>query len=212
MRYGFREQLDEITTRLSEILGHISKLMQRASTALLSGNIAIADQVIAEYPALAVERNDLEALALRVMVQQAPVARDLRTVLSAFHINTELERMGALSLHIARIAAGTAAIGTLPEVLPTLNRAANHAARISSLTTRILQTRDLELVPQIQQVEDAMDRVRVELFRAALAPKWPHGIETCIRLTEAARYYERYADHAVEIAEQVGFIVTGKPE
>jgi phosphate transport system protein len=210
MREAYHEQLDEITRRLTEITERIGELMQRASSALLSGNTSAADQVIAEATELAPMRDAAEALALRLMAEQQPVATDLRILVSAFHINFELERMGALAEHIAWITTRAPEMGTLKDVLPTLNRAASLAGTITGLVTELLATRNLQLVAPIQETETAMDAVRVELFRVALDPSWTHGIELCIPLTEAARYYERYADHAVKIADRVAFIVTGK--
>jgi phosphate transport system protein len=212
MRAAYHGELDEITNRLTEITRRVGELMQRASSALLNGNVAAADQVISEGAELAAMRNDVEAIALRLMAQQQPVATDLRALVSAFDINYALERMGALALHIAKIAAHTPDFRTCDEVLPMLNRAANLADRISTLTADLLASRDVALMPQIEKTETAMDALRSELFAAALAPSWTHGVELCIRVTEAARYYERYADHAESIAYRVAFIVNGKPD
>lgn len=209
MREAFHEQLDVISAQVVAMLRRVGGLMERAGTALLDGNVARADQVIAEYAGLGVQRGEVESFALKIMVQQAPVASDLRTVLSVFHIDTELERMGALSLHIARIAAGQPAFGDLDDVLANLKRAVELTAQITALTAEMLQTQKLELLPEIERVEAAMDAVRSALFTAALAPDWSRGVEACVRLTEAARYFERYADHAVKIAQQVVFVVTG---
>jgi phosphate transport system protein len=211
VRSAYHDELAEITTRLTEITRRVGDLMQRASTALLSGNVAAADQVISEGVELAAMRTDVESIALRLMAQQQPVATDLRTLVSAFDINYALERMGALAVHIAKIAAGTPGIATCEDVLPMLNRAANLAGRITGLTSDLLATRDTALLPQIDDAETAMDALRSELFQAALAPSWTHGVELCIRVSEAARYYERYADHAVKIGERVAFIVSGTP-
>jgi phosphate transport system protein len=212
VRAAYHDELAEITSRLVEITRRVGELMQRASTALLSGNVAVADQVISEASELALLRTNVEAVALRLMAQQQPVATDLRALLSAFDINYALERMGALVVHIAKIAANSPGIGTCDDVLPMLNRAANLAGRITGLTTDLLATRDLALLSQIEETENAMDALRSELFTATLAPSWAHGVELCVRVSEAARYYERYADHAESIAYRVAFIVNGKPD
>jgi phosphate transport system protein len=212
VRIAYHDQLDELTRRLTDLTAVICDLMQQASSALLNGNTALADQVIARRAPLDRRRDDIDTLAFRLMAQQQPVATDLRLLISSIHINADLERLGALALHIARIAARTPNLCETAEVQQILRRAADTAAAISGDTVDLLATRDLAIIDRIDHAEAAMDRIPAELFALVLAPTSKHGVQAAVALTQAGRYYERYADHAVNIADSVRFVVVGPPE
>ncbi|RWR28103.1 phosphate transport system regulatory protein PhoU, partial [Mycobacterium tuberculosis] len=141
---------------------------------------------------------------------QAPVAGDLRTVVSAIQIIADVDRMGALALHVAKIARRRHPQHALPEEVngyfAEMGRVAvelGHAAR------EVLITRDPEKAARIQEEDDAMDDLHGHLFTVLMDREWKHGVMAAVDVTLLSRFYERFADHAVEVARRVIFQVTG---
>ena len=81
-----------------------------------------------------------------------------------------------------------------------------------SKTATVIATRNLQAARELETDDDAMDRIHRGLFRRLLSDDWPHGIESAIDITLLGRYYERFADHAVSVARQVVYLVTGERE
>jgi phosphate transport system protein len=132
---------------------------------------------------------------------------------SAIKISAECRRMGALAHHIGTAARRSYPVPAIPDELSRIfRRMGDVASRIADGAGVTLKISDAQDAARLEVDDDAMDGLRRALFRA-LVDDWSHGVETAVNVALLGRYYERFADHAVAIAQSVIFIVTGaKPE
>jgi phosphate transport system protein len=126
----------------------------------------------------------------------------------------DLERMGDLALHVAKIARLRYPEVAVPsDIRDVISQMGQVALSLVNKVADVIDGRDVELAQAIEVEDDSMDALRRKLFTLLLSPHWSHGTEAAIDMTLLGRYYERYADHAVAVARRVVFIVTGaRPE
>ncbi|WP_166134128.1 phosphate signaling complex protein PhoU [Nocardioides ochotonae] len=211
MRDLFNDQLDRMIADLASICDDVRTSVHDATTALLTGDAAVAERVISADDAIDAARERLEDAAFSLLLLQQPVARDLRTIVSALRMVSELERMGDLSVHVAKVARLRVPHMAVPDdVRPTIERMAEVAETMVSEVRQVIAQRDVEAAIELGRADEEMDELRRESFTQLLAEDWPHGVEAAVDLALLGRYYERIADHAVSIARRVVFVVTGE--
>jgi phosphate transport system protein len=211
MREVFEEQLEGVFADLAGISQRVQVAVSKATEALMTGDATIAEQVISADIEIDRARERVEDSAFDLLSLQAPVAGDLRTVVAALRMVSELERMGDLSVHIAKIARLRVPEIAVPEkVRPTTARMAKVAEDMVSRVTQIIIARDVEAAIALGRDDEEMDRLRRTSFTELLSPDWPHGVEAAVDIALLGRYYERIADHAVSVANRVIFVVTGQ--
>lgn len=211
MRDMFHEELEGINTSLLGMAALVKIALERACVAITTADLAIAERVIAGDENIDHTQHDLDARIINLMARQQPVASDLRALVAALRINADLERMGDLAHHVAKLARMRYPNKTVPEILETtINDMCKSSASIMEKMITVIQYRDLTRALEIEQDDDEMDRLHRELIATLLGDNWTHGIETAIDMTLLGRYYERFADHAVSISHQVYFLVTGE--
>ncbi len=211
MRDSFHDDLDGIGASLVE-MGHlVNKAMERATTALLTADLKIAEEIISEDDVIDDLQHDIEARSISLMARQQPVAGDLRTLVTSLRMSADLERMGDLAHHVAKLTRMRYPSATVPpELVLTLQEMGNVTNRITQKAIKVIETRDLESALQLEKDDDEMDILHRRLFEILLDDSWSHGIETAIDMTLLGRYYERCSDHAVSIARRVYYLVTGE--
>jgi phosphate transport system protein len=211
VRETYREELDDINACLVEMANSVGSAMSTATTSLLDADVALADLVIAGDKDIDAARESIEQRCFTVLARQAPVAGDLRTITTTMRIVSDLERMGDLAEHIAKVARMRFPEHAVPqEVRPILLEAGHVAEMLVTKAGTIIATRDISAAQELETDDDAMDQLHRELFRQLLSDGWPYGIETAIDITLLGRYYERFADHAVSVARRVVYLVTGE--
>ena len=142
---------------------------------------------------------------------QAPVAGDLRAIVSSIQIVADVERMGALALHVAKIARRRHPQHALPEeVNGYFAEMGRVAVELGNSAQEVLRTLDPQKAAQIREEDDAMDDLHRHLFSVLMDKEWKHGVTAAVDVTLLSRFYERFADHAVEVARRVIFQVTGQ--
>ena len=211
MREAFHDQLDAIFTDLAEICGQVEVAVRRATEALLTGDAAVAEQVISSDDAVDANRERIEDNAFALLSLQQPVAGDLRMIVSALRMVSELERMGDLSVHVAKIARLRVPNVAVPdEIRPTLARMAEVAEDMVRRVHSIITDRDVEAAIELGRDDEIMDQLRRQSFAQLLGDDWAHGVEAAVDIALLGRYYERIADHAVSVARRVVYLVTGE--
>ncbi len=211
MRDIYHDELDDIGKRVIEMTKLVAIAMERATQALLDANLALADQVIADDRRIDALRAELEDRSFQLIAQQQPVATDLRVLISTIHLGGDLERMGDLAHHVAKIARlRYPDYAVPPEARDVISQMGEVAASLVTKVSDVVDGRDIALAQAIEQEDDSMDALRRKLFTLVLSPHWARGTEAAIDMTLLGRYYERYADHAVAVARHTIFIVTGK--
>ncbi|WP_019970515.1 phosphate signaling complex protein PhoU [Mycobacterium sp. 141] len=210
MRTQYHEQLDSLTHQLGAMCDLAGTAMERATQALLQADLVLAEQVITDHDQISALSTRAEESAFVLLALQAPVAGDLRSVVGSIQIVADVDRMGALALHVAKIARRRHPQHALPEEVngyfAEMGRVAvelGHAAR------EVLITRDPEKAARIQEEDDAMDDLHRHLFTVLMDRDWKYGVTAAVDVTLLSRFYERFADHAVEVARRVIFQVTG---
>jgi len=210
MRDAYTDQLDAIFDDLAAISRRVQVAVAEATEALMTGDATIAEKVISEDATIDRAREQVEERAFELLSLQAPVAGDLRTVVAALRMVAELERMGDLSVHVAKIARLRVPDVAVPEeVRPTLSRMAAVAEDMVSRVHDVIAGRDVEAAIALGRADEEMDQLRRTSFTELLSGEWTHGVEAAVDIALLGRYYERIADHAVSIANRVIFVVTG---
>jgi len=214
--HGLREQfetdLQSITDDLVEMTHLVGSAMGRATTALLDADLTLAESVIEADEHVDTLRTDLDERALVLIARQAPVATDLRTLVTALRMSADLERMGDLARHVAKLARLRYPSSVIPaELRGTILEMGQIAERLVVKAGSIIAQRDIKAAAQLETDDDEMDALHRGLFSLLMAPDWKHGVETAVDVTLCGRYYERYADHAVAVARRVVYLVTGEP-
>ena len=211
MRDVYHGELDEIADKVVEMTRLVATMMDQSTRALLDADLETADRALADDVKIDALRDDLEDRSFSLIAQQQPVATDLRVLVSTLHLVADLERMGYLALHIAKIARlRYPELAVPPEARDVISQMGKVAMSLVHKVASVVSGRDIELAQAIEAEDDSMDALRRKLFTIVLSPKWAHGTEAAIDMTLLGRYYERYADHAVAVARRTIFIVTGE--
>jgi phosphate transport system protein len=211
MREEFRADLFEVGRLLVSMAEAVRTAMGAATTALLSADREGAEKVVARDEEVNALFRAVEEKVLRLLAQQAPVASDLRMVITSLHIGTDLERMGDLAEHVAKSALRRhPAVAVPAELASVVGKMATVADRIAGKITLVLAARDIERAAELERDDDAMDELERQLFATVMSPDWSHGVEAAVDAALLARFYERYADHAVNAGRHVIYLVTGE--
>ena len=211
MRDAYQEQLDRLADGLADMCNLVAEALDNATRALLRADLRLAEQVITDDARIDDLRAAAEQQAFTLLVQQAPVATDLRIVVSGLHAASDLERMGDLALHIAEAARRRHPDLVMPaEVAPYFAEMGRVGSALARKAGAVIRTRDLERANEIEADDDAVDDLHRHLFTMLANPTWPHGVGPAVDITLIGRFYERYADHAVALARRIVYVVTGR--
>ena len=211
MREAYHDRLGELATHLADMCTMVSDAMEKATTALLEVDLALAEQVISDDLKVDEARTAYEEEAYALLALQAPVATDLRTVLAVIHAAESLERMGDLALHVAKTARRRHPNPVLPgEVQPYFEQMGRVAVALARKTEQVIRTQDVKLARAVENDDDEMDELHRRLFTVIMDKSWPHGVSAAVDVTLLGRFYERFADHAVSVAKRTVFVVTGR--
>ncbi len=208
-RITFNEDLMVVRDSLVLMTVTASEAIRAATTALLDQDPEAVRMTAALDQNLEDDWQGIERRTFQLLARQQPVAGDLRILVSAIKIGGECRRMGALAHHIGTVAARSHPAPAIPiqmsEIFRRMGEIASRIADGAGVTLRIGDAYD---AGRLEVDDDAMDGLLRTLFRA-LVHDWPHGVEKAVNVALLGRYYERFADHAVAIAQSVVFIVTG---
>lgn len=211
MREAFADQLDSIRAELVQLSGLVRVAVSKATDALLEADASLAEEVISADAEIDALREKLEEQSFELLSLQNPVAGDLRMLVATLRMVQELERMGDLAVHVAKIARLRVPDSAVPQdLVPMISRMAAVAEVMIGKVEHIIAHSDVQAAVELEQVDQEMDRLRRSSFRALLGSEWTHGVEPAVDIALLGRYYERIADHAVSVAHRVVFLVTGE--
>ncbi len=198
--------------QLSELLGQMctatAATLQNATAALLDHRERLAEQVIGSRRTIDDMRERAEEIATDALLFHQPVAGDLRAVVSAIRTAADIDRMGALARHVARVAASGRPLPA--EVHGDFARMGELAVRLGLKAADVIASRNVLLAVELEADDDAMDDLHRRMFTILMDPGWAHGVPAAVDITLLARYYERFADHAVTVAHATVYAVTGQ--
>ena len=211
MRELYHHQLESIVGDLVTMTRCVRTATHRATDALLTADAAAAEQVIAADAEIDRIREEVEERCFELLALQQPVATDLRTLVGALRMVMDLERMGDLAVHVAKVARLRFPEPAVPPAIePTIRRMAHAAEAMIDTTADVIENRDVDAARALEAEDEEMDRLRRSVFAQLLSDEWQAGIEPAIDIALLGRYYERMADHAVSLGRRVVYQVTGE--
>jgi phosphate transport system protein len=189
----------------------VAEALVRATRALLEADLQLAEEVISGDIRVDELRDRGEELAFALLALQTPVAIDLRAVVSAIHSGADIERMGHLAVHIAQAARRRHPQPVLPAaVAPYFAEMGKLGCALARKAAAVIRSRDLAKAAELESDDDAMDELHRHMFTVLMARNWSYGVGPAVDVTLLARFYERYADHAVAVARRIVYVVTGR--
>ena len=211
IRSAFQDELDGVSQSLVDLTNMVSESIVKASKALQSADLNLAEEVIATDVKIDDYQHELDARIIDIIARQQPVASDLRALITALRMSADLERMGDLAHHVAKVARLRHPDSAVPlELQTTVQRMGHVAENIARKVGSVIETRDTSLALEVEKDDDEMDKLHRDVIGTLTASGWDKGVDSAIDLTLLGRYYERYADHAVSVARRVYFLVTGE--
>lgn len=211
MRTKFEEQLEQLNNMLIEMGTLVETAIALATQALREQDMALAKKAIKFDQEVDQIDKDIESLCLRLLLQQQPVARDLRLISAAMKMITDMERIGDQAADIAEI---TIMLGGAPYIKKLEHIPQMAVATVKMVTDSVdaFVKKDLELAEAVVKYDDVVDdlfgKVRKDLI-ALIHSDITNG-EQALDFLMIAKYFERIGDHAVNIAEWVVFSITGR--
>ncbi len=210
MRSRFDEQLNILNTEMIEMGALCEEAIALASKALTTGDITLAEKVVPISLDIDQKERDIEARCMKLLLQQQPVARDLRQISAALKMITDMERIGDQAEDIAEII--TYLEGkTAEETVHIRDMAAETISMVTDSVDAYVK-KDTELAKLViahdDKVDEYFDRIKSSLIK--MIAENPENGEYALDLLMIAKYFERIGDHATNIAEWVIFSVTGE--
>ena len=211
MRNAYFDQLDAIVSELATMTHAVQESVSKATHALLTADAETAAEVVANDAKIDALRDRIEDQVFELLALQQPVAGDLRMLFAATRMVGDLERMGDLAVHVAKVAQLRIPETAIPtEMVPTIEQMAYVAVHMVGAAAVVIEDRDVDAAVALEQADEEMDELRRRSFRIMLSDGWAHGVEPAIDIALLGRYYERIADHAVSLARRVVYLVTGQ--
>ncbi|MDA7761374.1 phosphate signaling complex protein PhoU [Aquiluna sp.] len=210
MRAVFQQELSEVQSRLVSLAKDAKTIMEKASAAFLNSDVSLADEALALTDANEERALDLDELVIKILATQSPVAKDLRILVSALRMSASIERMGSLASHIAAIARYRYPGNAIPASLrATFEEMARLDIKLAEKVIGLLEDTDIDVAREIQADDEAVDLLHRRVFDVVLGPDWSENAMFTVDVTLASRYFERFADHVVDISAKVSFLQTG---
>lgn len=213
MREDFQAELDRVGSTLVTMAMAARETMRQASNALITSDHAVAQQVTDRDAEIYVLYRVAEDRAYDLVTRRQPIADDLRKAVTSIQVAADLRRMGGLAVHVARsVLRRHPEPAIVPELAELFQSMGTVADGLAGKIVSALSDHDAVLAAQLDRDDDAMDHLHQRLFAVLVSPDWPMGIEAAIDGALLGRYYERYADNAVNVGHHVVALLTGKSD
>jgi len=212
MRQSFHTQLAEAEARVVDATGLVLRQIDLTLRALETKDMALADVVISGDDPVDECYMDIERRILTLLATQAPVASDLRLVSAMLHINIHLERIADLCTNIAKLIKLTADLPFFADIVQDLVEMGRQAHLMIDTAIQSFVKRDLDKALSLPEMDESIDRLNRDLFKK-IAKRFAgdeEEVEWGSRMVLVSRQLERMGDHAVDIGEQVAFMITGE--
>lgn len=210
MRTLFTAEMSELADDLAAMARHVAVAIDRAGEALLTQNVELAQQVIAEDIQLDEIEETVDERCVLLIAQQQPVGLDLRTIIAALRISAALERMGDLAQHIAEFARRAYPDSAIPDShIETMAAMAGAANKVALEVVELMERRDLNVAAGIVSDDDTLDDLHAASYRLMLSDGYTATPQEILNITLVSRYFERFGDHAVGVSRRIVYLVTG---
>ncbi|WP_128656113.1 phosphate signaling complex protein PhoU [Paenibacillus sp. 598K] len=211
IRKEFDLGLQELHNLIVELGGRVEKALSEAMAALQEVDVVKAKAIIRQDPELNQLEERITEIGSKLIATQQPVAKDLRIILSAFRIASDLERMGDLSVDIAKVVLRLEGQGLIKPLID-LPRMAEITQTMTYESIQAFIHENVDLAYKVGKDDDSVDALYSQIIRElfSLMMENPATISQAVLLSFVGRYIERIADHATNIGESVVYLVTGK--
>jgi phosphate transport system protein len=210
-RDRFHDTLEHLEADLQAQGALVRVALARATRGLVTGDIALCGAVVAGDDEIDRRYLAIEQRVVTLLGRHAPVASDLRLLTAILHVNLHLERIGDMAVNVARLGQVVADAPRNRRWTCHLEQMSEHAVWMLELAMQAFGARDARGSERLPTLDDRVDELNRSLLAAVLAPGQPlDQLAWVVHLHDAGRQLERAADHAVDIAEQVWFLVTGE--
>jgi phosphate transport system protein len=212
MRTSFHEQLAQAEGRVVETAGVVLQQLERTLRTLETLDGALADVVISGDDVVDEAYVDIQERVLTLLATQSPVASDLRLVSAMLHINIHLERMADLCTNVAKIVKLTLGRHFSSDIMGEIIEMGRQAGRMLEVAIQAFSKRDLDMALSLPEMDESIDRLNRNLFKQVVHQFAgdENEVEWGSRMVIVSRQLERMGDHAVDIGEQVAFMITGE--
>lgn len=209
MREAYQTDLQNLREDLVHMASLVETAIRDASSALLTGDLALAERVITADVHIDDRQTEMDEKIIGLLARQAPVASDLRLLVAALRMSATLERMGDLCEHIALVARRRHPDNVVPEDrVEQVTRMSQLAIDAIHAAAQVVETRDLALAAQVEKRDDELDDAMQDLYREVTTTEG-YSMSQAMDLTLLGRFYERLGDHSVSLVRRIGFLVTG---
>ncbi len=211
IRKAFHEELEGVRDDIVRLGAMVAEALAQATEALLAGDLQQAQAIIDADDVIDSAAIGLEERCYQLLVLQQPVASDLRALVAALRMIAEIERSGDLVVNIMKGARRMYGVTFDPTLRGLIERLSNEVHRLFRLALDAYIDRNVGLAAALDDMDDTVDRLHADYIQAVLETYESRtmGLQPAVQLSLVGRYYERIADHAVNIGERVRFIVTG---
>jgi phosphate transport system protein len=210
LRHHYDDELEEIRASLVDF-GTMVLTNVRHSGEVVTENLL--DEVAAVKAAdgpINTRYSELESKVFEILALQQPVARDLRFLVASTRVLYELERSGDLAVNIVKTLARLDGLPSDATIQSLLSRLSTSSAKMFASGVQALASMDPQIGIDADQEDQETDKLTRDLYQAVTDRQDDLGLETAVALFRMGRFFERIADHGVNIAENVTFVATGK--
>lgn len=212
LRHDFHAEIVRLEELVLEMAARVEQMLSDALAALVTRDFDRAAALVRADDVIDALSHEVDEGVFRTLALQAPVAGELRLLAVLVHVNLHLERVGDLAVNVAkfvRLVGDAPADATLAAQIQEMGQ---HAIRVVSRAMEAFARRDVDAARELPALDDPVDRLNRGLFRrlVEMASADPERLDWAMRMVLVTRYLERVGDHAVDIGEQVAFLVTGE--
>ena len=211
LRREFHQQLDDIRDRITLLAASVAETIPRATQVLLDGDLEGADYLINGDDEIDTKSSELEERCYDVLALQAPMAGDLRQIVTAVKMIGEIERSADLAVNICKASRRIYGIELDPKLRGMIAQMGEQAGLLFRLSIDAYKEGDVALASALDDIDDLLDRLQADFIAQIFECHAAHQLEllVAVQLALVARFYERIGDHGVNIGERVRYMVTG---
>ena len=210
-RRAFHEELDELNSEVVRLAALAMESISAGTRVLLAADVAGVERVIASDVPLDELTHSIEQRSCLLLARQQPMAVDLRTLVTILRVIHEIERIGDLMINVAKTTRRLYPHALDPKVRGLIGRMGEQAGEQLRLATDAFVDRDVARAAALTDMDDVMDDLQKDLFRLIFSTHAADDatVQRAVQVALVGRYYERIADHAVNVGQRVRFMVTG---
>lgn len=209
MRDVFQQELEALTKQAVGIAVTVEQQVRDAVRAVIADDQELGASVVKSDDGVDQRCRETEERIIEVIATQHPVARDLRLLWSLNHVLHHLERMGDLSVNIAKVVRRSGGRRAPQTLYDLLQAQANLVARVVEASKEALDKGDLDLASRLAEMDEPIDNLHKQFIHEMAGIQEVEDTEVASMLVLSSRHLERIADNAVDIGERITYLVTG---